>query len=118
MKIQTLVQFTALFFAIFLNSMVHSQIVNDNCIPANALINWSNAGLLPNSRTGGLEPVTPMQADRIEIVTSSYPLSQIQGFISNAPANQTTVIYFPGGIYYLSDPIESTTTARGGGLIY
>jgi len=80
--------------------------VNDNYIPANALINWSNAGLLPNSRTGGLEPVTPMQADRIEIVTNSYPWSQIQGFISNAPAGQTTVIYFPGGIYYLYDPIE------------
>ena len=59
MKIQTLVQFTALFLPIFLNSMVHSQIVNDNCIPANALINWSNAGLLPETHPNGLTPEAP-----------------------------------------------------------
>jgi len=42
MKFQTLIQFIALFFTISINSTAHSQILNDNCIPSNALINWSD----------------------------------------------------------------------------
>lgn len=82
-----------------------TQIINDNRIPPNLRPLWHQAGLLPTSRA--FAPETPTEADQLVVIDRNSALSvdqQIQNAIDNASG--TTIIYFPGGRYYIQEPIE------------
>lgn len=88
---------------------VYSQILeNGGRIPSQYQIDWTNAGLLPEIRTSGLEPVTPNQADHVIIITEGGDYSQkVQSAIDSAAGlSGTSIIFFPGGVHNLNSPIE------------
>ena len=82
-------------------------------IPEEDRVNWQNAGLLPENRSG-LLPETPSAADNVFDVTS-MPGADLDAQISEAierartqwnDYGETSIIYFPPGKHRINSPIE------------
>jgi hypothetical protein len=84
-------------------------------IPEESRVNWQNAGLLSESRSG-LFPETPAFADNVFNVTS-MPGADLDARLSEAierarrawrDFNETSIIYFPPGRHRIMSPIVLT----------
>jgi len=91
---------------------VYSQILKDggriNANRPDCMINWTNAGLLPRTRTGGLQPVTPnINADNLFIIARGGDCNTkiLEAIEKARKSSGTSIIFFPGGIYEISVPI-------------
>ncbi len=75
-------------------------------IPSQYRVDWSQAGLLPENRSG-LLPETPTDADYIHVIDPSGDSDlQIATALQRARSTGGTwVIYFLGGVHRLSSPI-------------
>ncbi|NIA30499.1 MAG: hypothetical protein GWP06_11385 [Actinobacteria bacterium] len=81
---------------------------------------WNHSGLLPETRANGLTPVTPAEADFLEIIS---PGGNVDAQISNAIQaavgnNGVTMIFFPGGVYQIASPIVLRRTSSQSNIIF
>jgi len=111
-----------LFFAIVLSCFdAWGQILeNGGRIASIYQIRWHNAGLLPTTRQGGLQPATPTQTQFLEIINPNGDVNQQVQSALNAAVGRagTTLIYFPGGYYELTSPIQINSTQNLHNIVF
>ncbi len=106
--------------------IVNSQ--NVGHIPLGYRIDWTNAGLLPINRTGGLLPETPISADNVFDVTSSVygaipddglnDYNAVNSALNDAKsASGVSIVYFPTGTYNINSTLD-LSYSNGNNIVF